>query len=158
MKHWSSLLILAAFAALTVSAWAFANRPTQEPAWPVEIDGFSFQPFQKDQDAIAGDLPTVEQIDRDLQLLEGKTASVRTYSSLGTLGDVPRLARKYGIKVTVGAWLSDDLDLNRREVDRLIQVAKANPNVNQLIVGNEVVLRHESHIDDLAPDELIAHL
>jgi exo-beta-1,3-glucanase (GH17 family)/cellulose synthase/poly-beta-1,6-N-acetylglucosamine synthase-like glycosyltransferase len=158
MKHWSSLLILAAFAALTVSAWAFANRPTPEPAWPAQIDGFSFQPFQKDQDAIAGDLPTVEQIDRDLQLLEGNTASVRTYSSLGTLGDVPRLARKHGIKVTVGAWLSDDLDLNRREVDGIIQVAKSSPNVNRLIVGNEVVLRYENRIDDLAPDELFAHL
>ena len=158
MKHWSSLLILAAFAALTVSAWAFANRPTSEPAWPAQIDGFSFQPFQKDQDAIAGDLPTVEQIDGDLALLAGKTSAVRTYSSLGTLGDVPRLARKHGIKVTVGTWLSDDLELNRREVERTIQIANANANVTQLIVGNEVVLRYENKIDDLAPDELFAHL
>jgi exo-beta-1,3-glucanase (GH17 family)/cellulose synthase/poly-beta-1,6-N-acetylglucosamine synthase-like glycosyltransferase len=158
MKYWSSLLILAAFAALTVSAWAFANRPTPEPAWPTQIDGFSFQPFQKDQDAIAGDLPTVAQIDSDLALLAGKTSAVRTYSALGTLGDVPRLARKHGIKVTVGAWLSDDLDLNRREVERTIQIANAHANVNRLIVGNEVVLRYENRVDDLAPSDLFAHL
>ncbi|MCK7502105.1 MAG: hypothetical protein MZW92_78440 [Comamonadaceae bacterium] len=52
MKHWSSLLILAAFAALTVAAWAFANQPTPEPPWPSRIQGFSFQPYQKHQDAI----------------------------------------------------------------------------------------------------------
>jgi exo-beta-1,3-glucanase (GH17 family)/cellulose synthase/poly-beta-1,6-N-acetylglucosamine synthase-like glycosyltransferase len=158
MKHWSSLLILAAFAALTVAAWAFANRPEPEPAWPAQINGFAFQPFQKHQDAIAGDLPTVAEIDGDLALLAGKTSAVRTYSALGTLGDVPRLARKHGIKVTVGAWLSDDLDLNRREVERTIQIANANPNVDHLIVGNEVVLRYENKVDDLAPDELFAHL
>jgi len=158
MKHWSSLLILAAFAALTTTAWGFANRPTAEPAWPAKIHGFSFQPFQKHQDAIAGDLPTQAQIDADLALLAGNTRAVRTYSALGTLGDVPRLARKHGIKVTVGTWLSDDLDLNRREVERTIQIANAQPNVEKLIVGNEVVLRYDHKVDDLAPDELIAHL
>ena len=71
MKHWFSLRIPAAFAALTVAARAFANQPMPEPPWPTPIQGFSFQPFQKDQDAI----------DRDLELLAGKTNSVRTCST-----------------------------------------------------------------------------
>jgi exo-beta-1,3-glucanase (GH17 family) len=112
MKHWSSLLILAAFAALTVAAWAFANQPTPEPPWPSRIQGFSFQPYQKDQDAIERDEPTTQQVDADLKLLAGKTNSVRTYSTLGTLGEIPRLAARHDIKVAVGAWL--DTDRERR--------------------------------------------
>jgi exo-beta-1,3-glucanase (GH17 family) len=53
------------------------------------IQGFAFQPVQKDQDAIAREEPTIEQIDSDLALLEGKTNAVRTYSTLGTVGQVP---------------------------------------------------------------------
>ena len=59
MKQLSGLLIVALFAMVTVSAWGWANRPTAEPAWPRTIQGFAFQPYQQDQDAIAGDEPTV---------------------------------------------------------------------------------------------------
>jgi exo-beta-1,3-glucanase (GH17 family)/cellulose synthase/poly-beta-1,6-N-acetylglucosamine synthase-like glycosyltransferase len=153
MKHWSSLLILAAFAALTVAAWAFANQPTPEPPWPSRIQGFSFQPFQKDQDAIDRDEPTAEQIDSDLELLAGKTNSVRTYSTLGTLGEIPRLAARHDIKVAVGAWLDTDRERNALEVENAIELAREHDNVVRLIIGNEVVLR-----GDLAVDEIAAHL
>ena len=153
MKHWSSLLILAAFAALTVAAWAFANQPTPEPPWPSRIQGFSFQPYQKDQDAIARDEPTTEQVDSDLKLLAGKTNSVRTYSTLGTLGEVPRLAARHDIKVAVGAWLDTDLERNALEIENAIDLAREHDNVVRLIIGNEVVLR-----GDLAVDEIAAHL
>jgi exo-beta-1,3-glucanase (GH17 family)/cellulose synthase/poly-beta-1,6-N-acetylglucosamine synthase-like glycosyltransferase len=153
MKHWSSLLILAAFAALTVAAWAFANQPTPEPPWPSRIQGFSFQPFQKDQDAIDRDEPTTEQIDSDLKLLAGKTNSVRTYSTIGTLGEIPALAKRHGIKVAVGAWLDTDRERNQLEVERAIKLAGQHDNVVRLIIGNEVVLR-----GDLAVDEIAAHL
>jgi exo-beta-1,3-glucanase (GH17 family)/cellulose synthase/poly-beta-1,6-N-acetylglucosamine synthase-like glycosyltransferase len=153
MKHWSSLLILAAFAALTVAAWAFANQPTPEPPWPSRIQGFSFQPFQKDQDAIDRDEPTAEQIDSDLKLLAGKTNSVRTYSTLGTLGEIPRLAARHDIKVAVGAWLDTDRERNALEVENAIELAREHDNVVRLIIGNEVVLR-----GDLAVDEIAAHL
>ena len=153
MKRLSSLLIVAAFAMLTVSAWGYVNRPTPEPSWPARVQGFSFQPFQKDQDAIAGDLPTAEQIDGDLALLAGTATSVRTYSSLGTLGDVPELAARHDLKVAVGAWLGADRDRNEREVERVIDLARRHKNVIRLVVGNEVVLR-----GDLPKDELIAAL
>jgi len=86
MNKLSGLLIVALFALVTVAAWGLANRPTPEPAWPRTIQGFAFQPYQKDQDATTGDEPTLAQIDSDLKLLEGKARAVRTYSTLGTLG------------------------------------------------------------------------
>jgi exo-beta-1,3-glucanase (GH17 family)/cellulose synthase/poly-beta-1,6-N-acetylglucosamine synthase-like glycosyltransferase len=149
----SGLLIVAGFALLTVAIWGYANRPTAEPAWPSRIQGFAFQPYQKDQDAIARDEPTVAQIDSDLALLEGKTNAVRTYSTLGTVGEVPELARKHGIRVTLGAWLDTDRVRNEREIEQAIRLAKQHRNVVRIMIGNEVLLR-----GDLSRDDLFAHL
>jgi len=153
MKQLSGFLIVALFALLTMAAWGWANRPTPEPAWPRTIQGFAFQPYQKDQDAIAGDEPTVSQIAADLELLEGKTRAVRTYSTLGTLSSVPALARSHDIRVTLGAWLDTDRERNAREVEAAITLANKNRNVTRIIVGNEVMLRA-----DLTREDLYAHL
>ena len=149
----SGLLIVAGFALLTVAIWGYANRPTTEPAWPSRIQGFAFQPYQKDQDAIARDEPTTAEIDSDLALLEGKTNAVRTYSTLGTVGQVPELAQKHGIRVTLGAWLDTDRERNEREIEQAIRLAKEHRNVVRIMVGNEVLLR-----GDLTRADLYAHL
>src|SRR3979411_1764421 len=104
----SSFLVAAVFAALTFGVWAFWNQPSKEPAWPRRVLGFSFQPYQADQNAIKKEYPSEEQIDNDLKLLAGKTNTVRTYSTLGTLAAIPRLAEKHHIKVTIGAWLDQN--------------------------------------------------
>jgi exo-beta-1,3-glucanase (GH17 family)/cellulose synthase/poly-beta-1,6-N-acetylglucosamine synthase-like glycosyltransferase len=153
MRNFQGLLIAAIFAVLTVALWGYANRPTPEPAWPTRVQGFSFQPYEKDQDAVAGDLPSAAQIDRDLALLEGKATSVRTYTTRGTLAEVPLLAARYGLNVAVGAWLDTDRQNNAREVERAIELANGHANVVRLIVGNEVVLR-----GDLPVAELIRYL
>jgi exo-beta-1,3-glucanase (GH17 family)/cellulose synthase/poly-beta-1,6-N-acetylglucosamine synthase-like glycosyltransferase len=150
MKKLSGLLIVALFALLTVAAWGLANRPTSEPAWPRTIQGFAFQPYQKDQSAIAGDEPTPAQIEADLELIEGKARAVRTYSTLGTLGEVPALAARHGIKVMIGAWLDTDRERNDREVEAAIRLAKAQSNVNRILIGNEVILRGDLTVQDLA--------
>ena len=152
MRKLSSLLIVAAFAMLTVAAWGYANRPIPEPAWPKRIQGFAFQPYQKDQDAIQRENPTIEQIDGDLALLAGRTRAVRTYSSLDTLGEIPALAAEHDLKVTVGAWLDTDLDRNEREVEAAIRLARQHPNVIRLIIGNEAVLRRDLTVADLAAE------
>jgi len=153
MKKLSGFLIVVLFAMLTVAAWGYANRPTSEPALPRVIHGFAFQPYQKDQDAIAGEDPTPAQIDADLKLLAGTTRAVRTYSSIGTLGEIPALARQHGLKVMLGSWIDSDRERNDREVEAAIRLANANRNVTRILVGNEVVLR-----GDLPVEDLIAHL
>ena len=149
----SGPLIVVGFALLTVTLWGVANRPTAEPAWPGRIEGFAFQPYQKDQDAIAQDEPTIAQIDSDLALLEGKTNAIRTYSTLGTVGQVPALAKRHGIRVTLGAWLDTDRVRNEREIEQAIRLAKQYRNVVRVMVGNEVLLR-----GDLTRADLFAHL
>ena len=149
-----SVLIAISLALLTLSLWAVANRPEPEPPWPERIQGFCFSPYRAGQSPLEERLPSVEEIDADLALLAGKTYAVRTYSMEGTLAEVPRLAEAYGINVAVGAWIDARLDNNESEVERLINVAAANPrNVVRAIVGNEVLLR-----GDIPEEQLTGYL
>src|SRR5215469_3187027 len=136
----SSLVIAASVAALTVSAWAWFNRPAQEPPWPAHIQGFSFSPFRANEDVIAHRLPSDDEIDADLRLLAEKTDSIRTYTVEGTLGDIPGLAMPYDMNVMLGGWVDSDKQKSDAEVAKLIQIARDNYDVKQVIVGNEAVL------------------
>ena len=143
-KHatiFADLLITIAFAVVTVSLWAFFNRPVAEPPWPQRIQGFSFSPFHADQDGIRGIYPTEAQIDKDLALLAGKTHAVRTYTVEGTLDRIPALAARHNINVALGVWIGDNLQRDRREIDRAKTLAQTHRNVVRLVVGNEVILR-----------------
>ena len=145
----SGLLIVVAFGAATVTLWGLANRPVAEPPWPEQIQGFAFSPYHTGQDAVAGEFPTVEQIDHDLALLKGRTRSVRTYTTDGTLARVPELAQRYGIKVALGAWIDARGISNATQVENVIRLAHQNSNVIRLIVGNEVVLRGDIPVSEL---------
>jgi hypothetical protein len=57
-------------------------------------------------------------------VLEGKTNAVRNYSTLGTMGEVPALAKRHGIRVTLGAWLDTDRARNERDVDQAIRLRR----------------------------------
>jgi exo-beta-1,3-glucanase (GH17 family)/cellulose synthase/poly-beta-1,6-N-acetylglucosamine synthase-like glycosyltransferase len=150
----ANLLIAVAIATLTIALWAVINRPEAEPAWPAKINGFSFTPLRAYNDPVIGSYPTREEIDADLKLLEGKVNEVRTYSLDSTLADIPELARKHNIKVTLGAWLDNRLDANQQQLDKLIEVyAAQRSNIRRVIVGNESLYR-----DQLTAEQLIAYL
>jgi len=149
MKSIPSLLILALFATLTFAVWAFLNRPTREPPWPARIQGFAFSPFRANEDPTHGQMPTDEEIDADLALLEGHVNAVRTYSVERTLADVPELAEKHDLNVALGVWLDSHLDKNEQQLQTAIDLADAHQNVVRVIVGNEVLLRGDLPIDQL---------
>jgi exo-beta-1,3-glucanase (GH17 family)/cellulose synthase/poly-beta-1,6-N-acetylglucosamine synthase-like glycosyltransferase len=151
----SSLLVAAVFALATFAVWAYLNQPVEEPQWPeLGAQGMAFSPFRGGQDPAQRMLPTVAQIDADLRLLaESSVNAVRTYSALDSLSEVPASAARYGIKVTVGAWLDRQRAVNRREIDAAVALAKRHSNVIRVIIGNEVVLR-----GDLTVSELTAEL
>jgi exo-beta-1,3-glucanase (GH17 family)/cellulose synthase/poly-beta-1,6-N-acetylglucosamine synthase-like glycosyltransferase len=142
MKY-SSILVAAVFAAVTFGLWASINRPSVEPEWPARIRGFAFSPYQANESPDEREFPSPEEIDRDLALLSGKTTAIRTYSSLNTLREVPRLAVKHKIKVAVGAWINKDLKTNMEEVRAAIELANTQDNVIRIIVGNEAVWRKD---------------
>ncbi|MDE2091769.1 MAG: glycosyltransferase, partial [Gammaproteobacteria bacterium] len=129
------------------------NQPEHEPPWPATIQGFAFSPFRAGQDAITHKLPSDAEIAADLKLLAGKIYSVRTYTVEGTLADIPALARKYHLNVALGAWIDKDQKMDAAYVARAIAIAKSNPNVVRVIIGNEAVLR-----GDVSSEELIPYL
>ena len=141
MKTLPSLLIAAVFATLTFAVWAYLNRPAREPPWPARIQGFAFSPFRANEDPSHGQMPTDEEIDADLALLEGKVNAVRTYSAAASLGDVPELADRHGLNVALGVWLDTHLDKNEEQLKSAIDLANSHQNVVRVLVGNEVLLR-----------------
>ncbi|MEO5363899.1 MAG: glycosyltransferase [Magnetococcus sp. DMHC-8] len=151
-SHW---LIVCAVSLVTFSLWAWFNQPLEEPLWPDRVMGFAFSPYRADQNPQEGIHPTPEQIEEDLALLAGKTHAVRTYTVQATLSEVPRLARKHGINVMVGAWVDNtDEARNETELNTLIKVVNNNwRNVVRVIVGNETLLHNLRTVE-----QLTAHL
>ena len=147
------LTIVIAFTVMTVSLWAYFNRPVQEPPWPDRIKGFSFSPFRANQDGIRGDYPSDHEIEADLALLSGKTHAIRTYSVDGPFAKIPFLAAKHNINVALGVWIGDDQERNHREIQTAKQLAWSSRNVVRLTVGNEVLLR-----GDISKEVLYRHL
>jgi exo-beta-1,3-glucanase (GH17 family)/cellulose synthase/poly-beta-1,6-N-acetylglucosamine synthase-like glycosyltransferase len=141
-------------ALLALAAWALLNQPTQEPNWPAKLQGFAFAPMRADSDPSKDIYPKVEEIDEDLALLKDTVHAVRTYTVKDTLAEVPRLARKHRLNVTVGAWIGPDAKENDKELDRLSEVlAQNNRNVVRVMVGNEALLR-----GDVTVPEMIQYL
>lgn len=150
----SSFLIAFVFAALTVGVWAWLNRPVSEPAWPDRVHGMAYSPFRAGQDPAYRDLPTLEEIDADLRLLAGLSVNtVRSYSALDSLGQIPALAQRYGMQVTQGVWLDAQRQTNEKEIAVAIANAHRHANIIRIVAGNETLLR-----GDLSFTELTAYL
>jgi exo-beta-1,3-glucanase (GH17 family) len=93
---------------------------------------------------------TREQLQRDLALLAQRTSCVRTYTVSEGFAQVPEVARELGLEVLLGAWIGGDAQHNEREVALVIDTARRHrDSVRAIVVGNEVLLRHE-----LTPEQL----
>jgi exo-beta-1,3-glucanase (GH17 family)/cellulose synthase/poly-beta-1,6-N-acetylglucosamine synthase-like glycosyltransferase len=154
MRHTNTFIIPSVLALLTIMAWGLLNRPSDEPPWPNRLQGFSFAPMRAHNDPTVNSLPTTEEIDADLALLQGTVHAVRTYTVEGSLADIPRLAAPRSLNVTLGAWIGSDMEANDVELERLREVlAKGYRNLVRVMVGNEAILR-----DDVSVPELGAYL
>jgi exo-beta-1,3-glucanase (GH17 family)/cellulose synthase/poly-beta-1,6-N-acetylglucosamine synthase-like glycosyltransferase len=130
--------------------WAAVNRPvTDIVPYHGAIGGFAFSPFHKGESPQTNDYPTVAQIKSDLVLASQHTQNIRTYTVEGDLGQIPALAQNMGLNITLGAWLDRHPDANAAELAKTVQVANANPDVKQIMVGNETVLRGDQTVPEL---------
>ena len=75
--------------------------------------------------------------------------SVRTYGVASSLGDIPELAERHGMRVSLGVWIDKHLDANEQELSKAIALARTHTNVERVFVGNEVVLEKYLPIEDL---------
>ncbi|MFZ5790320.1 MAG: glycosyltransferase family 2 protein [Pseudomonadota bacterium] len=136
-------------AIMFAGAWGVANRPVDMQPWHGELRGVSFAPYRDDHNPMTGVDPTPVELSQDLKTVAGFVRQVRTYTTAGTMMDVPRLAWKQGLTVTAGAWIGRDFDANKREISNLIDMTRSNGNITQLIVGNEAILRTDVTVPEL---------
>lgn len=112
----------------------------------------SYAPFRGSQSPLT---PPVQiepwQIEEDLARLSQLTDCVRTYAIEFGLDRIPEIAKRHGMKVIQGIWLSSNAEKNRTEIDTAVRLAGQFPDViRALVVGNEVLLRGEMTAQDLA--------
>ena len=65
---------------------------------------------------------------------------------------IPKLAKEYGLKTLVGAWLGDDKAQNEKEITSLIKLGESGL-IDITVVGNETLVREE-----LTEQQLIAYI
>jgi len=158
----SGFLVLIFIILANLGFWAALNQPKSGLPWSGTIHSVSFSPSRADDDpTIVRQFPqyedtmlaTREEMDEDLAMLAGKVDQVRTYSTLEGLDQVPELAGKHGLKALPGAWLDERLGRNEREIANIIRIARDNPNVERIIVGNENLTLHR-----LTPEQMIRYI
>src|SRR5258708_2026161 len=153
MRKLVALFILAA--AAVAAAWWWLGRPLAAPAVatdPGRIQCMSFTPFPRDESPLhAATHAEAAPIEEDLSKLAHLPSCVRTYAPDNGLDQVPPIAQRLGIKVLQGLWLGRDREKNRLQIDTAIALAKRYPNaINGTVVGNEVLLRGELSVEDIA--------
>ena len=111
------------------------------------MHGLCFSPYVDGQQP--GDQLTEEQIRRRLDIIRPYTQWVRSFSCTEGNELIPIIAKEYGIKTLVGAWLGKDDEINQKEVENLIRLAK-DGYVDIAAVGNEVMYRK-----DLTEEQLL---
>jgi exo-beta-1,3-glucanase (GH17 family)/cellulose synthase/poly-beta-1,6-N-acetylglucosamine synthase-like glycosyltransferase len=148
MKRFLALLLVSCSFA---SMWYSLDQPLPAPDWKGRIGGISYNPsglYTEDQ----FNTPVTERRLRDdFEHLSKFTRRIRTYSIARGLDEVPEVARDYGMKVTLGLWLSDDRAANDEEIERGIKLIRKHDDViDRVIVGNEVVLRGQLKAKEVA--------
>ena len=115
-----------------------------------KMHGICFSPYEGSQKP--GDPLTETQVRRKLELLRPYADWIRVFSCTEGNEIIPRLAKEYGFKTLVGAWLGEELDKNELEINALVELANKGF-VDVAAVGNEVMYREE-----MEEEELIAYI
>jgi len=147
------LFVAALAAALNTAGWYLTGDRTQPAEVKGAIDYVSYSPYAGDHDPKDHRPVTVEQLKRDMQVVASVADGVRTYSLVDGVDQLPAIASKQGLTVSLGAWVGDTPERDRFEMDTAVALTKQNRNIRSVLVGNEVLLRGER-----TPEELIAHI
>lgn len=114
------------------------------------MHGLCYSAYEEGQKP--GSILTEDQIRRRMAVIAPYTKWIRSFSCIEGNELVPVIAREFGLKTLVGAWLGDDKSLIEEEIAGLIKLAKAGY-VDIAAVGNEVMYRK-----DLTEEELLAYI
>ena len=141
--------VLGLVACIHLAIWALKNPATTAASVQDRLASVSYNRFEGSPSA--GRKVPEARIRADLTAIAGQAKAVRTYASTQGLERVPKIAAELGLNVTLGAWIDNDNARNEREIASALDLARHNPNVKRLVVGNETVFRHEHSVADLIP-------
>lgn len=114
------------------------------------LHGLCYSAYEEGQKP--GDILTIEQIRRRMGIIQPYIKAIRSFSCIEGNELVAVVAREMGMQTLVGAWLGDDKELNEKEIEGLIKLAKEGY-VDIAAVGNEVLYRN-----DLEEEELLEYI
>ena len=136
-----NLVVLLLVIALSLVNGCFAQ--TQSNIIPTgQIYGLCFGPYMDGQNPNFGTQISESQIRERLEILRPYCRAIRIYGSTDGLENIGRIAKEMGFFVVGGVWLSNNIQANRYQMDKAIEVAKSG-GYDVLCVGSEVLLRHD---------------
>ncbi len=114
------------------------------------MHGICFSLYEDGQEP--GDIISETQIRRRIEILKPHSDWVRSFSCTDGNELIPRIAKEYGMKTMVGAWLGNDMEKNKAEIEGLEKLSSEGL-VDIAAIGNEVMYR-----EDLTEDELLVYM
>lgn len=114
------------------------------------MHGLCFSPYGEGQKP--GDMLSADQIRRRMEKIKPFTKWVRSFSCIEGNELIPQIAREFGMKTLVGAWLGKEKEKNELEINELIRLAREGF-VDIAAVGNEVLYR-----GDLTEEQLLEYI
>ena len=114
------------------------------------VHGLCSSPYEEGQQP--GDQLSEKQIRRRLEIIRPYTKWIRSFSCTEGNEMIPVIAKELGMKTLVGAWLGDDIEVNKNEIENLIKLTNQGF-VDVAAVGNEVMYR-----GDLTEEELLEYI
>jgi exo-beta-1,3-glucanase (GH17 family)/cellulose synthase/poly-beta-1,6-N-acetylglucosamine synthase-like glycosyltransferase len=136
-------------ACIHAGVWAVSRDVISAPAFNGQLASVSYTPFDGSALPDSGRRSSAAQIRADLKAIAPYTRMVRTYSSTAGAELVPEVAREFGLRVSLGAWIDKNTDRNEREMRAVVDLAKRHRNVDSIVVGNETIFRGEQTTDEL---------
>lgn len=133
--------------------WASRDYTVSAPDWAGYVRGVTYNPshiFSERENKRISEA----RIDADMAQLSRFTGHIRTYTVAGGMDKVPEAARRYGITISLGIWISADLEENEDEIETALKTIQANRRtIDRVIVGNEAIMR-----GDVTSEQLNAYI
>ena len=136
-------------ACLHAGLWSLVRDVAYAPSFTGQLASMSYTPFDGSAHPDSGTRSSAEQIRADLEAIAPYTRMIRTYSSTRGSELIPEIARQFGLRVSVGAWIDKNQQRNEREIRAVIDLARKNRNIDSVVVGNETIYRADQTVDQL---------
>src|SRR6201987_3524517 len=145
------VVALALVACVHAGLWALGRQLTPAPGFDGTLASVSYTPPSSSRPFDNQHPVSSEQIRAALNVIAPHAHAIRTYSSTGGMKLVPAIADELGLKVTLGAWLTDETtakdererekirNRNEAEIKSAIELARKHRNVIGVVVGNETI-------------------